>query len=623
MACPIKFLHSGILYCMKNVSKIVVVGILLTSLGLMIATSLQESGTQDELAHIPSGYAYVTELDYRLNPEHPPLVKILAGLPLTFLDLNFPTDNKAWTTDVNGQWDMGSAFLYESGNDADQIIQLSRIGPMLITLVLIIFVYIWSREIMGEKWALLPTFITALSPTFLSHGHYVTTDMGAALGIFIATYYFVRYLNHPSRKSMIFAGIAFGVAMLMKFSTILLVPLFLIVIFIYWLVNSKKHWTSIEGNKLWHVIIKGLKLLRSLTYIFIIGFIVLLPFYMLVTTNYPPERQLSDTEFILSSFAEGPPLEGEACNFKRCFAELDIWAADKPVARAYGHYFLGILMVLQRSAGGNTAYFLGKVSNLGSRLYFPAVYSMKEPLPILLLISLGSLFGLYKVGSAIAKKRNNFTEYFGTHLAEFTMLLFISIYAAWSINSPLNIGVRHLMPIMPFMYILTVTSVKKWVQSGMFKKQIKLGVVYALTAWFAVDVALAYPFYLSYFNEFVGTDNGWQQVTDSNYDWGQDLKRLATYVDENNIDVIAIDYFGAGSPEYYMGNKAIRWWSAKGSPTEDGIKWFAVSINNLQGSIAPKIETLNRPERDEYSWLENPYEPTAVAGTSLFIYKLD
>ena len=75
---------------MDNTSKFTVVLILLVSLVLMVNVSLQEAGTQDELAHIPAGYSYVRYSDYRLNPEHPPLVKMMAGVPLLFLDLNFP-----------------------------------------------------------------------------------------------------------------------------------------------------------------------------------------------------------------------------------------------------------------------------------------------------------------------------------------------------------------------------------------------------------------------------------------------------------------------------------------------------------------------------------------------------
>ena len=125
---------------MRFASRIILALILVLSLGLMVFSSLRESAIMDELAHIPAGYSYLNSLDYHLNPEHPPLVKMAAGLPLLFLNLNFPTDTPAWSEKVNGQWDVGYEFLYQSGNDADQIIQWARTGPMVLTLILIIFV---------------------------------------------------------------------------------------------------------------------------------------------------------------------------------------------------------------------------------------------------------------------------------------------------------------------------------------------------------------------------------------------------------------------------------------------------------------------------------------------------
>src|SRR5271154_5722982 len=96
----------------------VLVLICIASFSLMLWTSRTDSAIQDELAHIPAGYGYVHNLDYRLNPEHPPLIKALAMLPVLFLNPIYPTTNAAWTSEVNGQWDMGTAFLYESGNNA-------------------------------------------------------------------------------------------------------------------------------------------------------------------------------------------------------------------------------------------------------------------------------------------------------------------------------------------------------------------------------------------------------------------------------------------------------------------------------------------------------------------------
>src|SRR4030042_977373 len=78
--------------------------------------------TMDETAHLPAGYSYLTQQDMRLNPEPPPLLKDLAALPLLFLkDIEFPSEIPAWKDAVNGQWDSGRYFLYETGNPADKM----------------------------------------------------------------------------------------------------------------------------------------------------------------------------------------------------------------------------------------------------------------------------------------------------------------------------------------------------------------------------------------------------------------------------------------------------------------------------------------------------------------------
>ena len=133
--------------------------ICVAAFSLMFWASRTDSAIDDELAHIPAGYGYVHNLDYRLNPEHPPLVKALAMLPVLFLNPNYPTQNAAWTNEVNGQWDMGTAFLYQSGNNADEIIQTARIMPILITILVILLIYFFARKLMGPWWALLPTFL--------------------------------------------------------------------------------------------------------------------------------------------------------------------------------------------------------------------------------------------------------------------------------------------------------------------------------------------------------------------------------------------------------------------------------------------------------------------------------
>ncbi|MEX2032991.1 MAG: glycosyltransferase family 39 protein [Candidatus Colwellbacteria bacterium] len=595
--------------------------ILLASFLTMFTASREESAIMDELAHIPAGYGYVKFLDYRLNPEHPPLVKIVSAIPLAFLDLNFPTGGAAWQDDVNGQWAVGAQFLYESGNSADKIIQWARIGPMILTLILISFVYLWSRALMGPRWAFLPAILTAFSPTILAHGHYVTTDIGAALGVIIALYFFVKFLTQSSRRNLVFAGLAFGFAQLLKFSAVILIPYFLILAAVFWGISNHRNL-----REAWRIS-------RSVILVFLIGFALVYPFYLLTTVNYPIEKQASDTEFILGSFASGPPAPGETCAPIRCVAEFNIWMADKPLLRPMAQYMLGILMVVQRSAGGNTAYFLGEVSASGSPLYFPAVYLMKESLPVLIFMVLALLHALYRTGRAIKKRRFNFADYSLARLPELSMLLFIIIYGVYSITSPLNIGVRHLLPIMPLAYILTAAGIKGSAEylTNLTRlnlvRLVRLALVGLLMLWFLISVGRTYPHYLSYFNETIGTDNGWRYVTDSNYDWGQDLKRLEEFVGNppagEKIDKIAIEYFGGGSPIYYLGDKAVPWQSAKGSPKESGIQWLAVSVGFLQNAKGELHPGQTRNPQDEYRWLENYQEPYARAGKSIFIYKLD
>lgn len=562
------------------------ISILVVSFLLMLSVSRQESATMDELAHIPAGYSYLRYLDYRLNPEHPPLVKVLSAIPLVFLKLNFPVNDSSWIQDVNGQWAVGNQFIYHSGNDADQIIFWARLGPIILTLLLTVLIYIWAKELLGERWALLPTFLFGLSPTVLTHGHYVTTDIGAALGVVLATYFFIKFLLKPSGEHLIFAGLAFGVAQLMKFSAALLVPYFVILVLIWCL--RRRSW---------------FRYFLSLIAIFFIGAFLVYLVYFVFTFHYPLAKQAADTKLILTSF-KYPWL-----------SDLNIKMAESKLFRPLAHYLLGVLMAFQRSAAGNTAYFLGKVSSGGWWYYFPVVFLSKESLPSLILIGLAFIFGVFRLIKTKIYKLKFLSDYLGTHFPEFSMLVFIVFYWLYSMNSQLNIGFRHILPTLPFIYILTTAGLKNWVNSRRLASIFKLGLIFTFLFWFFLETVWAYPFYLSYFNQLAGgVSQGYRVATDSNYDWGQDLKRLKDWADKNLPAgrQVAVDYFGGGDVQYYLGDKAELWQSARGNPKDIGIEWLAVSVNTIQTA-------------NEYYWLRelrNLLQPDFRAGTSIFIYHL-
>jgi hypothetical protein len=516
---------------------------------------------------------------------------------------------------------------------------------------------------LGNWWALLPSFLFALSPNVLAHGHYVTTDIAAAFGVVFATYFFLKFLHHPSKKHLVCAGLAFGIGQLAKFSVALLIPYFALLTAVFYLTSVWNSWReTAPGERRRRFGIRALRYIRAVIIVFVIGYLLAVyPVYALFTANYPAEKQTADTEFILTSFAGGPTPAGEVCKPARCLAELDIWMTKNPVTRPLAEYLLGILMVLQRSAGGNTAYFWGEVSAAGSRLYFPSVYLLKEPLPTLAIVLLALFWGLKgTIKTARREPRRvlrNFMDYLSVNFSEFSMILFLILYWGWSIKSPLNIGFRHLFPTLPFAYILAAGAWKKRVAGyewrGMLsslsnfisglknaaESALKRVLLLLLLLWLLAEALIAAPYFLSYFNEFGGgTYGGYRYATDSNFDWGQDLLRLKEFVEARpEINKIAVDYFGGGDTNYYLGDKAENWWSARGNPSAGSaqtppIRWLAVSVNTLQGAIQPAAPGFERKPEDEYRWLTELRprprglgrvpEPDYRAGTSIFIYEL-
>ncbi len=571
-----------------------------------------DSLTMDELAHIPAGYGYMHEKDYRLNPEHPPLLKDLAVIPLLFMNLNFDKEFGAWKDDVNGQWAMGWKFIFDSGNDTEKMIFWSRIPMILILLILGIYIFRWAKELFGPKPALFALFLFSFSPTFIAHGRYVTTDVGAAAAFFIATYYFVKCLSAEASgeggakiKHLILAGIAFGIAQLIKFSLFLLVPFFGLLLLIWIFIK----WRDGKRNLFKLFIVYSLKFIVIL----VIGYLVIFPLYQYHVLNYPPEKQVSDTESLMASHRVRP------------LANSLVWMADKPILRAYGQYLLGLIMVFQRAAGGNTTFFIGEVSNVAWPQYFPVVYAIKTPLVLHILTIIALLFIAWQIKKPFWKKIFTRTIKSGkSHFPELAMLIFIIVYWVLSIKSNLNIGVRHVLPVFPFVYILISGQFKRIFEYAKNKK--KLFIVYCslfivLLAWYAISSLSIFPYYLTHFNELVGgAKNGYIYVADSNLDWGQDLKRLAKWLDENNIKKIKVAYFGGSDTNYYLGDKYEPWWGDK-NPEEAKGSWLAISGTLLQGGRAISTKGFDQSTM-HYMWL-NEYEPVVVIGNSIFVYYID
>jgi len=595
--------------------KVWVMAIIVFAIVLAVSSEWGDSIIVDEVPHIGAGYSYLTQGDMRLNPEHPPLAKDLAAIPLLFLNLKQTVfQSKFWQTDLNGQWEFGRALIFGTGNDADLIRHAVKLPMILFFVLAAVLVAKWARRLYGDIGGLMALFLFALSPTVLAHSRFVTTDVPAMFGVLAASYFFIKFLRQPSKKNFVIAGLIFGAALLTKFSTFLLAP-FLGLAALVWGYNN---WSCPVSQK----IINAIKYGFISVLIFAIGIVVIVwPVYYFHTWHYPPERQHRDTQTLLSTYGN------------RLFADSVIWMSDKPVIRALGEYGLGLLMVVQRSAGGNTTYFLGQTSNSGWHYYFPAVYFLKEPLAWwgLVMIAIFSIAIKFPISSPstnghFSKKGN----WLNNHFEEFAMLLWLAIYWTSSIQSSLNIGVRHLMPTFPFAIILVSGQIANLIQK--LKRQqsripgrLAISGICVLFGWYLYENLSVYPYYLTYFNQAAGgPSGGYRYAVDSNLDWGQDLVRFSDYLNKNNIKRVETDYFGWADPYYYLKDKYIWLNSAKYIDAQDFKKrnqsdgWLAVSATFLMGSEgAPE-----HPNPINYkNWLQ-AIKPVAVIGHSIFVYHI-
>lgn len=566
----------------------------------------QDSLTMDELAHLPAGYSYLTQKDMRLNPEHPPLIKDLAALPLLFLkNISFPSQIKAWQQDINGQWEFGNYFLFKSGNPADKMIFLSRLPMILVLVILGFYVFKWAKEWGGNRVGLLALFFFCFSPTLLAHGRLVTTDIAAAAGIFIASYYFLKALQSLNKRQALIAGLAFGLAQLLKFTAILLIPLFGFIALVFFVLKLK-------------LVEKKSKFLLDcflvLLIVFVVGFALVWLVYLYHVWNYPVAKQVEATHFLLASH----PIK-----FLR---PLLIRMAQIPVLRAFGQYLLGLFMVFERAAFGHTTYFSGEVSAAGWKIYFPTVYLIKETLAFHLLTLLALLYAAYKIKEPFWKKPfKGGVDWLQGHLAEFLIFCFIGLYWLASLTSDLNIGVRHLIPTFPFVILLVAKGIDIWLKGEHLLIKNKKWPLYLilglLISWQVYAVISIYPHFLSYFNEIVGgPSKGYIYVVDSNLDWGQDLKRLKQWVDENKIEKIYINYFGGADVNYYFGDQALPWWGERDPEELERPAYLAVSASMFQGGRGLPSPGFNQSS-GYYHWLED-YQSIARIGYSIFVYYL-
>ncbi len=402
----------------RSLGLLLALGIVLHG-ALALHTMWGNAATFDEGAHLPAGYTHLTLGDHRLNPEQPPLVKLLAAAALLPVRPVVKTDDLAWRT--GRQWEFGRRFLYV-WNDGDRLVFLGRLPLLALTLVLIAAVALGTRRLAGPLAGAGALGLAVLSPDLLAHGTLVTTDVSLALFVFLTVAAFDRLTERATWGRLAVTGLAAGAALATKFSGLVLGPV-LLVLGAFALAGDGR-WSppspgrcarcagSPPGFAWWSCCSRGSERWPWWCSGPPTGF----------AAPCPPTRRCGRRS---APALEEPP-EGP---WQRAL----VGAADAGVVPE--DYARGLLFVMEHSEARST-FLRGRLSDRGFPHYFLATFLLKTPIPLLLLV----LLALARI----------------PRLPPRTVAFVwapVAIYVALTAGRGLQIGHRHLLPLLPFLMV--------------------------------------------------------------------------------------------------------------------------------------------------------------------------
>ena len=195
--------------------------------------SLDESLTWDEPIYVASGFSYLTRGDFRLNPEAPPLIQQLVGLPLLFLGAPTPRDDDPAWRDAR-QIEFGKQLLFRSGLDVRQAALWCRLPVLLLGATLVLMIYLWGSQIFGPAPALVAATVAAVEPNLLAHAKVATVDLGCTTLMFAAVWTLWRAVQSNRAREWALCGACTGLALLAKFTALLLGPIFAVLFAAAW-----------------------------------------------------------------------------------------------------------------------------------------------------------------------------------------------------------------------------------------------------------------------------------------------------------------------------------------------------------------------------------------------------
>jgi 4-amino-4-deoxy-L-arabinose transferase-like glycosyltransferase len=454
-------------------SKPTLVFLLLTAIGVarITATYRGVAQTSDETPNIACGMQYLDLGLYSYGAFHPPLARLAIAVG--------PYLYGARAQKLPDRWKEGNAVL-NSAPRYGRALTLARLGVLPFFLLACTVVWLWGRKLLGEWAGLVPVFLFTNIPPVLAHAGLATMDMAIAAGIVTALFTFTLWLERGTLGCGILFGIGLALAILAKFSAVLLLPVCIAaIIWLHPRARQKRNWVWVP-----------------------VAFVLIWGAYRF---SFGPmaEHVASDAASQGGIFSKIPtPL----------LHALEALPVPAP------QLLDGLWQVHNHVDAGHTAFLLGQHSFHGWWYFFPVALAVKTPVAILLLAGFGVL-ALFRATSPESRR------------ALWMPAILCGMILGVNLPTSLNIGVRYMLPLFP-MLALTAGIGVVWLWKRRWAATV-------LLVWAAASSGAAHPDYIAYFNEF-GGKHPERILVDSDLDWGQDMGRLAAELRRRQVAYLHI-----------------------------------------------------------------------------------
>ena len=454
----------------------------------LVAAVRQWSITSDEINHLHAGYRCLTCGDFGWNPEHPPLLKLVAALPLLAMQVNDPAPGACGMANSKAiDFHVGHDFTFAN---PERMLMAGRAAASLFVFALLALVWFGARKMFGVEAALIAASLLVFDPSMLAHGALVTTDMAATFGFLAAVLALYFYLESRVGFYLIITGVATGIALAVKHSSVLLAPALLALAIL-----DPVFVSSAEKSR-------ARRILENLAAVVIVGLIAVAVLWMTYGVRYAARPNGAET------WANESVADSNSMIATRIIPALE---RAHLLPEAYLKGFQDILVdpeVIPRPA-----FLLGRVYRGGRWFYFPVAALIKFS-AVVLIFALAACFSW---------------RFWKKHRRELLFLIAPpAIFLAASCASNINMGIRHILPVLPFLILFGASGT--WVLLSRYKN----GLAVCAVAVFlhAASSLHAFPNYIADSNEFWGgPSNTYRYLADSNVDWGQSMKEAKAYLD--------------------------------------------------------------------------------------------